>query len=253
MGTQPNDERSKGVAYDLVMRLSAPYLNMGTNITMDNFFTSYPLAIDLVAKNTTIVGTVRSNKRELPKSFTSLEAAKKRGAFSSIFCSSGPCELVSHTTNARKNVLLLSTAHATEEIDFKTRKPVIIQDYNENKGGVDTFDQMLRGYTSKRKSNRWPMSIFCNMIDAAAFAAYRLYELSHPKWNANKNEKRKIFIKELAFELAQKHMSNRCENKLKSSVKTAMNLIGFRVPKIMRTPLEMPIIQVIWFNISNVA
>lgn len=141
----------------------------------------------------------------------------------------------------KKNVLVLSTAHATEKIDFKTRKPVIIQVYNENKGGVDTFDQMLRGYTSKRKSNRWPMSIFCNMIDAAAFAAYRLYELSHPKWNTNKNEKRKIFLKELA----QKHMSNRCENRLKSSVKTAMNLIGFRVPKTVRTPLEMPIIQVI--------
>lgn len=77
LGQQPNESRSKRIAHELVLRLSERYLNNGTNITMDNFFTSYSLAKDLAEKNTTLVGTIRSNKPELPKQFTSLEVAKK--------------------------------------------------------------------------------------------------------------------------------------------------------------------------------
>ena len=35
--------------------------------TTDNFFTSIPLAKNLLAEKTILVGTIRSNKRELPK------------------------------------------------------------------------------------------------------------------------------------------------------------------------------------------
>lgn len=244
LGMQPNNKRSCGISHELVMRLCDRYLNIGTNITMDNFFTSYPLAKELAEKNTTLVGTIRSNKRELPKPFTSAELAKKRGSFTSAFCFSDECELVSYTNNTHKNVLLLSTAHATEEIDSKSKKPVVILDYNAHKGGVDTFDKMLRGFSCKRKSNRWPMVIFYNMVDVAAFSAFRLYELCHPNWNKNKSEKRKIFIKELAFDLARKHLENRCKGPLKKSVRLAMDLIGFNVPKMTTAPPTMPEIQV---------
>lgn len=111
------------------------------------------------------------------------------------------------------------------------------------KGGVDTLDKMLRGYTSKRKSNRWPMTMFFNMIDVAAFGAFRLYELCNPNWNSNKSVKRKMFLKELAFDLAKKNMENRSKTKLQKSVKIAMDLIGFQEPK-MAIKRSMPPIQV---------
>lgn len=244
LGTQPNAERSTGIAHELVMRLSKPFLNTGANITMDNFFTSYPLAKDLITKHgTTIVGTIRSNKREIPALFAKKEESKKRGPLSSVFCFSDEISLVSFTTHdANKNVLLLSTAHATEEINDRTSKPIIIHDYNDKKGGVDTFDKMLRGYTCKRKSNRWPMACFYNMIDVAALAAYRLYELGHPNWNTNKSEKRKVFLKELAMELVQGQLDNRSKKPLKQSVKIAMDLINY-TPK--TNLAEFPVIQVI--------
>lgn len=151
---------------------------------------------------------------------------------------------MSFTSNSKKNVLLLSTAHASEEINPTTGKPVIIHDYNEHKGGVDTLDKMLRGYTCKRKTNRWPMVVWFNMIDVAAFAAFRLYESCHPAWNNNKSEKRKVFLKELALELAQKHLQNRSKTAVKSSVKIAMDLIGFKC--VASTAVRpMPTMQVI--------
>ncbi|XP_039968473.1 uncharacterized protein LOC120780274 [Bactrocera tryoni] len=77
LGAQPNEQRSLGIARNLVMRLSNQYLDRGVNITMDNFFTSYELADDLLVRNTTLVGTIRGNKPQLPKLFTSSEEAKK--------------------------------------------------------------------------------------------------------------------------------------------------------------------------------
>ncbi|XP_055306660.1 LOW QUALITY PROTEIN: piggyBac transposable element-derived protein 4-like [Sitodiplosis mosellana] len=163
LGTQPNEKRSTGIAHALVMRLAERHLDMGVNITVDNFFSSIPLAQDLYQHNTTMVGTIRSNKRELPWNFTSLKMAKERGRNTASFCFSGPCELVNYKTKTEKNVLLLSTAHASEDIDPISGKPLVVHDYNSTRGGVDTFDQMLRGYTCKRKTNRWPMVMFFNM------------------------------------------------------------------------------------------
>lgn len=134
LGTQPNENRSTGIAHQLVLDLVQPYLNMEMNVTMDNFFTSIPLAEDLASQQTTLVGTIRWNKPELPKKFTSVEVAKNRGPNTSSFCFSGVCELVSYTSKANKNVLLLSSAHATEELNSNTGKPLVIHDYNEHKG-----------------------------------------------------------------------------------------------------------------------
>lgn len=243
VGSQPNENRSNNVAHDLVVRLLKNNLNKGANITIDNFFTSYNLARYLASENTTLVGTIRLNKRELPKEFTSIDQAKKRGVNKSVFCFSNECELVSYTTRNQKNVCLLSTAHASEELNSQTGKPIVIHDYNQYKGGVDTFDKMLRCYTCKRKNLRWPMLLFANMIDVAALSAYRSYEICHPAWRTLRNDKRKSFLKEIAFELAKNHLIARSNRKhLLSSVKIALNLIGIKTAE--RPTPKIPQIQV---------
>ncbi|XP_065214029.1 piggyBac transposable element-derived protein 4-like [Planococcus citri] len=52
---------------DLVMKLMTPYLNRGRLLVVDNFYTSVPLAERLLTKKTYILGTVRSNRRRIPK------------------------------------------------------------------------------------------------------------------------------------------------------------------------------------------
>lgn len=50
----------------IVRDLSEYIYGSGRNITMDNFFTSYDLAIHLLSKSLTIVGTMRKSRTELP-------------------------------------------------------------------------------------------------------------------------------------------------------------------------------------------
>lgn len=51
----------------VALKLVEPFTQCWRNVTTDNFFTSSSLATKLLAKRTTLVGTMRSNKRELPK------------------------------------------------------------------------------------------------------------------------------------------------------------------------------------------
>ena len=56
-------------AMDIVKRLMAPILNSNRNLTTDNFYTSYELAHYLLDNGITTIGTMRSNRREIPTDF----------------------------------------------------------------------------------------------------------------------------------------------------------------------------------------
>ncbi|CAM4571666.1 unnamed protein product [Leuciscus chuanchicus] len=89
------------------------------------------------------------------------------------------------------------------------RKPDVILDYNKTKGGVDSLDQMVAAYTCKRKSNRWPMVVFSNMLDVSALNAFVLWSEINPAWNAGKTFRRRIFLEELGKALVSPQIERR--------------------------------------------
>ncbi|XP_036342940.1 uncharacterized protein LOC118752193 [Rhagoletis pomonella] len=81
------------------------------------------------------------------------------------------------------------------------QKPNIILFYNNTKGGVDVMDHMLGQYTTKRKTNRWPLAVFYNMIDISALAAYIVYSENNPSRFTCRKGGRRLFLEELAEQL----------------------------------------------------
>ncbi|KAG6465263.1 hypothetical protein O3G_MSEX015034 [Manduca sexta] len=189
-------------AADYVTKLAKSIKGSGRNITFDNSFTSVPLADQLLKEyRLTCIGTLRKNKREIPPPFL---PNKSKSALSSQFAFDREKTLVSFTPKVNK-VILLSTMHNKEEINPVTQKPVIIDDYNATKGGVDTFDKMIHNYTTARSTRRWPLRFFFGMLDQAGVNSMILYvETKHPNIPANKFKSR--FLKKLALQLPEPHM-----------------------------------------------
>lgn len=115
LGRQPGAARDRNQGAQLVKRLTQPWLNTGRNITFDNIFTTTDLAIDLdfVVVNTAIVGTMRSNKGEIPKE---MQKSRTREEKSSIFGFSNRLTLISYAPKRNKAVILLSTRHHNKKI-----------------------------------------------------------------------------------------------------------------------------------------
>lgn len=176
------------------------------NITMDNWFTSIPLADELLQApyKLTMLGTVRKNKREIPPELLQI---KDRQCGSSMFCFDKMKTLVSYKSKPNKMVLMLSTFHEGAAIS-ENGKPDIIIHYNKTKSGVDTFDQLCSNMGCNRKTRRWPLCVFFGMINIATINSYVIY--CYNKYRTNdKPLSRYQFMIELSKSLAEPWMRQR--------------------------------------------
>ena len=68
VGTPPGPYCFSTKTTDLVKRMCEPVFGTSRNITMDNWFTSYEIVKRMLEQHKiTIVGTIRKNKRDIPK------------------------------------------------------------------------------------------------------------------------------------------------------------------------------------------
>ncbi|KAJ4449518.1 hypothetical protein ANN_00918 [Periplaneta americana] len=190
-----------------VKALTRSVYGTNRNITMDNWFTSIPLASELLKTpyNLTIVGTLRKNKREIPPELLN---HKTRKVGTSMICFDQEKTLVSYKTKPNNVVLLLSTTHDTASINPTSKKPDIIEFYNSRKGAVDTLDQMCNQITCSRKTRRWPLCVFYGMVNIALVNSYVIY--AHNKIsNKEKPLTRRQFGKELHSALTNSLVTHR--------------------------------------------
>ncbi|XP_054639996.1 piggyBac transposable element-derived protein 4-like [Dunckerocampus dactyliophorus] len=204
-GKPPGGTREHNVGMRVVLGLADAL--EGHTITVDNFFTSIPLAAELKKKRNSLVGTVRRNKPELPAQVTQITG---RQPLSSIFCFTKDMALVSYVPKKGKNVLVLSTAHKEPKVeDGGKRKPQMTLDYNKSKGAVDHLDQACGTYSTRRRAQRWPMCLFYHMLDISAFNAFLLYTSVNPGWNGNRLYRRRLFLEEVGNALIMPEVHRR--------------------------------------------
>lgn len=203
-GTQPEGPfQLSNSPSDVVKRLVSFIRGTYRNITMDNWFSSFPLAIELKNEfKLTMLGTVKKNKREIPIEFINTTA---RPDLSSQFAFHKDCTLVSFVPRKKKNVLVLSTSHTDDSIDQDTGKPTMIVDYNHSKFGVDVVDQMCGSYNVARNSRRWPLTIFFDIMNIAGINALLLFQMN----NSDLTVVRRDFLRSLALNLMKPQIKKR--------------------------------------------
>ncbi|KAL2083869.1 hypothetical protein ACEWY4_019387 [Coilia grayii] len=198
LGKDPTWPRGERVSESVVMRLMEPFLDKGRNVTTDNFFTSLSLAERLLSRNTTILGTVNKIRQEIPLSTRQMH---RNECTTQVFSTTG-ATLTVYAPKRKKTVYVLSSMHSMiQKQDTAKTKPNTITLYNTTKCGVDVMDQMVREYTVRAGTRRWPVAVFYNMIDMAALNAHVLYQLC-----TGRQERRVDFLLELARELAHSHV-----------------------------------------------
>ena len=179
----------------------------------------------------TYVGTLRKNKAEIPKQ---LQASRSRPEHSSIHVFADKLTLVSYVSKKNKAVLAISTQHHSAVVEGEKSKPEIICYYNDTKGGVDTLDQLISTFTVKRKSRRWPMVMFYNMIDVAGVAAYVIWLTNKPQWKISSHQsRRRLFLIQLGTDLVEEYIKRRVQQKrfLRKSAYRCLVTLGYIDPK----------------------
>lgn len=194
-----NKNNPLGFSGAVVQHLMRGYLGKGHVLYTDNYYTSPQLAKYLIDNGTGLVGTLRKNRKHLPK----FQATNTRGAVQKHE-SNGI--LVLQWTDKRQ-VLLLSTIHrgemkATTKKDRTGEnilKPDVVSDYNINMRMIDKNDMMITSVNCLRKSRKWSRKVFFHLLDICLLNAYNMYV----EGTGNQSSLR-TFNKKVALQLLQR-------------------------------------------------
>ncbi|GFR63106.1 Piggybac transposable element-derived protein 4-like protein [Elysia marginata] len=69
--------------------------------------------------------------------------------------------------------------HDEADVIEEKKKPEIVLPYNKTKGDVGAMDQMAHAFTTKRKTKRWPLVMFFNLLDLASIASSVVFRIKN--------------------------------------------------------------------------
>ena len=151
----------------------------------DNCFNSPILIEKLFDKNIYAIGTVRKNRKQMPKMLEDKNMQK------------GDCEML-YSKNVmaykwmdNRSVLLVSTSReAMDDVSSVQRRekgsaaksaipcPTVVKLYNNGMGGVDLTDQQTAAYQLDCKSSvRFYLRIFFDLLDIACVNSFLVYNI----------------------------------------------------------------------------
>lgn len=177
-----------GLGPNVVLRLSEAIRNKGCHVTFDNFFTSVALMRDLYAYGIHSTGTIRSDRRGLPKMVKNKNRLQKHTSKWRVDTETNT--IASVLWKDTKPVNVLTTGFDPKKIiDVqRTQKdgnkalvkcPLAIAQYTKRMGGVDQFDQFRSHYKIGRRSKKWWLRLFYFLLEAAAINSFILYKVVH--------------------------------------------------------------------------
>lgn len=225
--TEKNEHyEQQGVSTSIVMKISENLLHQGYTFVMDNFYNSPKLFELLLAHKTDAYGTLRCNRKGLPKNFSKIKLKKDQAV---CWMKEG---LVAMKWHDKKDISLLSTCHdvsfqeTTPKFGPKKMKPKIVIDYNRTMGGVDRADQQMTSYSIMRnQQKKFYKKIFRHLLDQCAFNAYVLY-----KKYGDKDIEHLAFLIKVIVQIMKVNAKNMTPTLKKKRPRIERNLFGDSTP-----------------------
>ncbi|XP_071051342.1 piggyBac transposable element-derived protein 4-like [Onthophagus taurus] len=166
----------------VVMKLAEPLLDCGRTMITDNWYTSLSLAEQLLDRQTHLIGTLRKNRKENPRTVT--EKKLKPGE---CFAGENHKGITILSWRDKRYVLMLSTKHSDSQTEVRNRrgqtkkKPEVVLAYNKGKSPVDKSDQITAYQSPLRKTIKWYRKLaFEILLNTAIVNAGLMYkEVKH--------------------------------------------------------------------------
>lgn len=178
-----NSDPSQGVAHKIVLDLMDGLLDSGYELVMDNWYSSPTLMKELYEKGTYAYGTLRSNRKQVPRGIKHNDntgRVLKKGECQYFTCppvlTGCWCDKnhIVFCSNKHEDFVLQETGKQTHNGD-PIYKPGPIMDYNKYMGGVDLADQLIKYYHMERRSIKWYKKLFFHLLDMAVHNSYVAY------------------------------------------------------------------------------
>jgi hypothetical protein len=187
----------------------------GITIYMDNFYTSVPLLIELRAQRVNACGTVRANRKDLPKDLLPKNVALQKHEYKVAQLN----DLSYGIWKDTKPVLILSNFHIPYSVGEVSRTinarkqqveaPKSLADYQVNMKGVDLCDQMSGYYQLHHRSKKWWRRLFFYLLAVSVHNAYIVAKACHRESALRKWPHLQDFVEDLAEELIGEIRSSR--------------------------------------------
>ena len=177
-------KRETGLATRVVLDLVEPFTGYDHVLYLDNFFSSMELALELIKRGVSIVGTVKADSRGLPEPLKGkIKLAK--GDYVCITVGEINCfayhdrKVVRFITNVFPPTMpALVPVRQSSGLLIEKHVPPLLPAYNKYMGAVDRTGQLRKYYGIDRKCRRPWLRIFFHLFDLAVNNAHILYKHS---------------------------------------------------------------------------
>lgn len=194
LGENPGPYNFSCSKVDTIVRLTDPIHGEYRNVTLSNYFTSLEAVELLFDKKITAVGSIKPNKKEVPRIFRTV---KDKMTHYSLFGFGHVATLVQYICKPNKAALLLSSKHSDYSIDMNSGlsfKPEIVTYYKRTKTAVEVMEKLCAKGDVSRNSRRWALTTLFRLMNIAAVNALCVYTI-------NKRQER-VVRREFQIELA---------------------------------------------------
>ena len=202
--------RETGLAHNVCIKLAEKLFEKGRTLYVDNFYTSYELALTCLDRKTHLVGTLRHNKKSMPRDV--LDCKLKKGEMIAKEDENG---IVVLKWKDSRDVRMLSTKHAPYMVQTTKKcysnqpatnlKPLAVVNYNKGKCGMDYSDQMVLCVTAMRKGVKWYRKLGIELLLGTFVVNALVVFKTATKRNIGIREFREMIASELLQLPSQKH------------------------------------------------